>query len=150
MTNAKKAYREDAVRGATPIGLVVLLYEQAIQDLQRALAAIKQNDVEKRTRELNHAMRVLGQLQGSLNKNEGGVIAANLERFYQTAVASLLTAQIQVSPEIIRRRIGDLLELREAWLETERRLAQPQSAVLGQSTGDPRSESDRESREWRG
>lgn len=121
--NATRAYREDAVRGATPIGLVVLLYEQAIQDLQRALLAMQKNDIEKRTQAIDHAMRVLGQLQGSLNKQQGGAIAVNLEQFYQSAVASLMTAQVQVAPELIRKRIADLLELREAWIEVERQQA---------------------------
>lgn len=123
--NAKSAYRESAMRGATSVGLVVMLYEQAVQDLQRALEAMKENNVERRAAEIDHAMRVLGQLQGTLDKERGGEIARNLERFYELARASMITAQAQSSPEILRRRIADLLELREAWIEVDRRTSQP-------------------------
>ncbi len=123
--NAKSAYRESAMRGATSVGLVVMLYEQAVQDLQRALEAMKENNVERRVREIDHAMRVLGQLQGTLDKEQGGEIARNLEKFYELARASMITAQVQLSPEILRRRIADLLELREAWIEVDRRTSQP-------------------------
>ena len=123
--NAKSAYRESAMRGATSVGLVVMLYEQAVQDLQHALEAMKENNVERRVREIDHAMRVLGQLQGTLDKEQGGEIARNLEKFYELARASMITAQAQLSPEILRRRIADLLELREAWIEVDRRTSQP-------------------------
>ncbi len=148
--NVHKAYREDAVRGATPVGLVVLLYEQAIQDLQRALAAIRENDIARRTCEIDHAIRVLGQLQGTLNKEKGGAVAKNLERFYQVAVASLVTAQVQASSELIHKRIADLLELREAWIEVDRQVAPSEAAmaleapsVLASSSKEPR-------RDWSG
>jgi flagellar protein FliS len=128
MSHAKKAYREAAVRGASPVGLVIMLYEQAIQDLQRAMVAIHDKDIERRTREIDHAMRVLGQLQGTLDKERGGEVARNLQRFYELACNSLLIAQIQISPEIVRKQIVDLLELHEAWIQVERNLNPSQAA----------------------
>ena len=58
--------------------MVVLLYDQLIKDLRRAAA--KMNDIEARTRELDHALKVLGQLQGTLDLTQGEV-ASNLDRF---------------------------------------------------------------------
>lgn len=106
------------------MGLVIMLYEQAVQDLQRALEAMKENDIQRRAVEMDHAIRVLGQLQGTLDKEQGGEIARNLERFYELTRASMITAQTQLSPEILRKRIGDLLELREAWIEVDKHLSQ--------------------------
>jgi flagellar secretion chaperone FliS len=122
--DARAVYREAAVRGATPVGLVVLLYEQAIQDLQGALSAIEQNDIERRTREMNHALSIIGQLQGTLNMEQGGESAVHLYRFYEQFKANLLKAQILISPDLLRSQITDLLELREAWLEVDRSLEQ--------------------------
>ena len=124
--DARSAYRETAVQGASPSRLVVLLYEQAIQDLQRALAAIEAEDIEKRTDEINHALSVVSQLQATLNMSKGGEIASNLERFYNLLRGSLLTAQVHASPEIIQRLVNNLLVLREAWLEVERAVAPKQ------------------------
>ena len=73
--NPQLSYRETAVRGASPIRLIILLYEQVIEDLRRALAALEQGDIEKRTREINHAILVIGHLQATLDKEQGGQVA---------------------------------------------------------------------------
>jgi flagellar protein FliS len=136
MKDAQTIYREAALRGATPVGLVVLLYEQAVQDLQRALTAMRQNNIQQRTREINHAIAILGQLNGTLDMENGGQVARNLRHFYECAKNNLVLAQGQVSSEIIRGQITDLLELREAWCEVNRNLEQaagPESEPLTQS-----------------
>jgi flagellin-specific chaperone FliS len=42
--NAQQSYREAAVRGASPVELVVRLYEQMIEDMRQVSAAIEKND----------------------------------------------------------------------------------------------------------
>lgn len=144
MKDAQTIYREAALRGATPVGLVVLLYEQVVQDLQRALAAIKQNSIQQRTREINHAIAILGQLNGTLDMEKGGQVALNLRHFYEDAKNNLVLAQAQVSSEIIRGQITDLLELREAWCEVNRRLEQPSNSGIEPIRQSPSTTSDME------
>ena len=71
MTNPRTTYRETAVRGATAVRLVVLLYEQMIQDLRQASQAIEENNIEVRTNRINHTLDIVCLLQGTLNM-EGG------------------------------------------------------------------------------
>lgn len=118
--NPRTAYREDLARGAGPVRLVVLLYEQMIDDLRQAANAIEQNNIELRTNKINHAICVIGYLQSSLNKQAGGQVAVNLERFYHQLRGNLATAQCSVSRAILSQQIADLLTLREAWNEVER------------------------------
>lgn len=118
--NPTSAYRETAIRGAGPVRLVVLLYEQMIEDLRQAMNAIKQNQIEVRTNKINHAISVIGYLQSSLDKKAGGQVALNLERFYQQLRANLAKAQFSVSQRILSQQITDLLAVREAWSEVER------------------------------
>ncbi len=118
--NPTSIYRETAIRGAGPVRLVVLLYEQMIEDLRQALNAIKQNQIELRTNKINHAISVIGYLQSSLDKKTGGQVALNLERFYQQLRANLAKAQFSVSQRILSQQITDLLAVREAWSEVER------------------------------
>jgi flagellar secretion chaperone FliS len=118
--NPTSAYRETAIRGAGPVRLVVVLYEQMIEDLRQAVNAIKQNQVELRTNKINHAISVIGYLQSSLNKNAGGKVALNLEYFYEQLRANLAKAQFSVSQRILTQQITDLLALREAWGQVER------------------------------
>ena len=93
MTNPRTAYRENDVRGATSVRLVVLLYDQLIQDLIRAAHAIEQNDVELRTKMLNHAILVLAHLQSPLDFAKGGKVAKDLDNFYNLLRHNLVKVQ---------------------------------------------------------
>src|SRR5271170_2416075 len=101
MMDARSAYRESAVRGAHPVRLVVLLYEQLIGDLRQAVNAIDQNNVELRSNKINHAIFVIGHLQSSLNKESGGQVALNLERFYEQLRRNLAKALLCASAPIL-------------------------------------------------
>jgi flagellar protein FliS len=114
------AYRQADARGATSLRLVVLLYEQIIQDLRQASLAIDQNNIELRTKRINHALDVICLLQATLNLERGGQVAQNLVRFYDTIRANLCEAQFQASKEILARQVTDLLTVREAWEQVER------------------------------
>ena len=115
----KFAYRESAARISSPVGGVILLYEQAIQDLGGAVAAIEARDIELRTQKINHALLVIGQLQGCLDLERGGDVGHNLDRFYTLLRVSLMEAQVASSAAILREQIDLLLSLRSAWVEVE-------------------------------
>lgn len=99
--------------------LVVLLYEQALEDMRRALAAQQTGDVEARTNAINHAVLVIGHLQTSLDKNRGGKVAANLDRFYNQVRAGLIEAQSHQSAPALERQILHLMQTHGAWCEVE-------------------------------
>jgi flagellar protein FliS len=120
MTNARTAYRENDVRGATAVRLVVLLYEQLVQDLRQALHAIEQNDIEMRTHRINHAILVVGHLQSPLDFANGGKVAQDLNEFYNVLRQNLMQVQFHPSKSGISQQITDLLAVREAWIEVER------------------------------
>jgi len=121
--DARLSYRQAATRGARPLQLVILLYQQGIDDLRRALAAMQRNDIEARTREINHALQVIGQLQGTLDREEGGEVAAALDRFYDQVRAGLVEAQFQQSAAALEEQISYLMIVHEAWCEADRSTA---------------------------
>jgi flagellar secretion chaperone FliS len=120
MTNPRTAYREANVRGATAVRLVVLLYEQAIQDLTQAAQAMEENNIELRTNRINHALEVVGRLQVTLDMERGGQVARNLLAFYESLRANLWKAQLHVSKQMLLQQVTDLMTLREAWTEVDR------------------------------
>ena len=138
MADARTHYRENAVRGASAVRHVVLLYEQVVEDLRRAAKAITQNNIEARTNAINHAIVIIGALQSRLNFEVGGKVARDLNRFYNTTRRSLIDAQFQASQEILKEQIDIFLNMREAWTEVERREqpvaphAAPSAADLGE------------------
>ncbi|HTW57897.1 MAG TPA: flagellar export chaperone FliS [Terriglobales bacterium] len=142
--NPRLSYREAEVQGASRVRLVILLYEQAIEDLRRALAAHSQRDIQVRTREINHAILVLGHLQGSLDKRQGGQVAANLERFYTLVRAGLVEAQCKQSAELLEQQISLLLQVRDAWCQVARTeiVDAPSRSAQARAAGEPSTSTD--------
>jgi flagellar secretion chaperone FliS len=148
--DARSSYREAAVRGASPVRLVICLYEQAIEDLRQAVIALEKGDIEERTRKINHAIMILGQLQGSLDMERGAEVAGNLERFYTLIRAGLMEAQFKQSARILEQQISQLVLVYEAWLEVERATTalgpDPLSSI---ETGPPIASPDTTATDWR-
>jgi|SRR5581483_6246592 len=114
-TPTELAYVAAAVQNASPAGLVIILFDQLIKDLQGAIAAMQKGDVEERAAELKHGFLVLQQLQESLNMEAGGDAAHHFSSFYSAVRNSMLQAHLNISPEILQRQIQLLFEVRQAW-----------------------------------
>jgi flagellar secretion chaperone FliS len=123
MRNPALAYRQSSVQGSTPLGRVVMLYDGAITFLNRALAAIEAGDIQKKTDHLKRALAIFAQLEGSLNFEQGGEVARTLKAFYSYARTQALKASLENSLEMLRALIQEFTEVRDAWQEGERRLA---------------------------
>jgi len=118
--DVRQSYREAAVQGASPVRLVILLYEQVMEDLRRAITAQERADIEGRSRAINHAVLILGHLQASLDKDLGGAVALNLERFYEQVRRGLVEAQCQQSVPALEKQISLIMQIYEAWHEVEK------------------------------
>jgi len=140
--NPGLTYRESAAAGASPVKLVVLLYEQAIKDLHRALDAHARGDIETRTREINHAILVVGHLQATLDIDRGGTVAENLSLFYEHIRGGLMQAQCRQSATGIEEQISHLTQVHEAWCKVEKELA-PQPVQVAETA------EQRTSSEWK-
>ncbi len=143
------SYRESNVRGATPVRLVICLYEQAIEDLRRAVIAQESGKIEARTREINHALTVIAQLQGSLDMERGGDVAKNLAKFYGLLRLGLAEAQKKQSVILLEEQISQLVEVHEAWLEVERATAIPISTASSEKSEVPSVYSGNSSSGWK-
>jgi flagellar protein FliS len=121
--NAASEYRQRAVEGASPVGLVVLLYGGAVTALLRASAAIDANDIEKRVKELNKVLAIIAQLQGTLDFEKGGSVAQTLDKFYHVMRAQVIEASIKNSKAVIEDLIKNMTSLKEAWQQVERETA---------------------------
>jgi len=113
-------YAAISATGISPIGLVIRLYEAVISDLGRAVLAVRDGDIEKRSFELQHALAIIGQLQACLDMNLGGDPAKQLDRFYSLANARILDAQIKQSGKVLEEVMRDFVLLRDTWIEVEK------------------------------
>jgi flagellar protein FliS len=136
--NAKRnqlAYQEAAVRNASAIELVIMLYDILARDLHAAIEAMEAGNIELRTAKVKHGLLALQQLEGTLNMDEGGELATNMSRFYSMMRGQMLKAQIRQDAAVLRELIQLLFSVREAWVELSNRLTTASSeAVLAQGS----------------
>jgi flagellar protein FliS len=125
-------YRELAIKAATPIGLIIVLYDMAIESLAHATREIDAGNIEARTGDLNHALAVINELHRSLNMEAGGEVAKRLADLYDVARGKILEANIKVSKDTIERLAGVLSSVREAWQIVENKNTGQAEATLSQ------------------
>jgi flagellar protein FliS len=114
------AYHQSTAFGASALGQVIALYDTMLRDFHRAMAAIGAGQIEKRVNALNHALIVLGELQGVLDYERGGQVARNLSDFYTVGRVLILQASMTASREKMQELIGMFTRIRAAWAKAER------------------------------
>ncbi|MDR1726779.1 MAG: flagellar export chaperone FliS [Acidobacteriota bacterium] len=108
-------YQEVDVNTATPLQLVVMLYDAAVNSLEKAREQMQRNDIAGRTKEVNKCVAIISELQSSLNMKEGGEIASGLNRLYDYMKGTLFKAGLDQDPGLIAEVEGLLSNLRSAW-----------------------------------
>jgi len=122
MKHPAHTYRQLSVQGASPLEMVVMLYDGVITALLRAIDAVEAHDIERKCQHLNRAQAIIIQLEGTLNFELGGEIARNLQGLYAYSRAKITRANVENSAEFLRPLIEHFTTLRDAWKEGERRL----------------------------
>ena len=107
------------MRGANPVRLTILLYDQLIQDVSRASESLAAGRIEPCAQEIGHAIAVIGYLQATLRHKTGHDVARNLSRFYVMMREKLMEAQVRSSIPILDDLRQQLTEVREAWVQVE-------------------------------
>lgn len=121
MSPTEMAYRKTAIGGASGFGLLVALYDTLAGDLRRAADAERDDDLEKRTRELTHALLVVAHLEDRVTRGSGGELADQLTGFYRSLRRKIIEAQAKRSAAILEDQMNLVLKLREAWQGLEMR-----------------------------
>lgn len=118
-TNPLKAYKETNIRTASQGKLIVMLYEEAIRQLDLAV-----HELEQKTRKLDtvhnaivKAQDIVTELMVSLDFEKGGEIAKNLLGLYLFFNRQLLEANVRKDPTMLKEVRKLLQELKDAWAQ---------------------------------
>lgn len=115
---AQNAYTKVKVKtSTTPLDLVIMLYDGAIEYLQRAIFFLNQNNIEKKIYYISKTIAIIEELLSSLNMEAGGDVAKNLQSLYVYMLKELVIANARNDVEKIRHIEFLLSELRSAWKE---------------------------------
>lgn len=103
------------VMGASSHGLVALLFQEFDSSLQAAEFYADQDDVASMREKIGKASKILGGLQGSIDVEKGGEIAANLAELYRFCIRELLNANINADKKIITSVRNLIAPIQQAW-----------------------------------
>lgn len=79
----------ERLSSARPAEMTAMLLEEAIKSLQDAAVAIQQGSIERRFNSSAKAMKIVGFLHETLNYEDGGDVAINLDRVYRLAMSRI-------------------------------------------------------------
>lgn len=100
-----------------PLEQIVMLYDGAMLRVREARAAIERGDVEARYRATSRATAIVDALQACLDHEQGGEIAALLDRYYTYLSLRLAAVNIRNDPAICDEILARLAEMRASWAE---------------------------------
>ena len=124
MHTAIAAYQQNEVElsvySASPVQLVVMLYDGAIQSLAQANVLIQRGDIPGKARQITRASNIISELSGVLDLEQGEV-AQNLSGLYGYARKQLISANLRNDQSKIDEVAILLKDLRSAWQDLAQR-----------------------------
>jgi flagellar protein FliS len=110
---------ESAVNSASPVQLIVLLYDGAISALAKAKGHMQEMQFAEKGRLISKATNIIEGLRALLDFDRGGEISENLNALYEYMKHSLALANLKNDPEGVAEVMRLLNELRGAWVIVE-------------------------------
>ena len=115
----QKRYQENAVSTASPLRLVIMLYGGVLRFIRVAQKSFSGGDEREGKNNLLQVEKIVLELIGSLNLEEGGEVARNLLRIYQFTWSNAFcngNTYSQILPFESGKAGGELGEI-EKWLK---------------------------------
>jgi len=138
--NALSTYKEIRINTASQGQLIIMLYNEAVKQLDQALHLLEMNDVNKdpgRLEQISKAImktqEVITELMVSLDFEQGGDIAVNLFSLYTWFNRELTEAIIKQDSRRISIIRNHIEELRVVWQEiaATNAVESPRHEILG-------------------
>ena len=112
---ALNAYTQSKAAVASPVDLVIMLYDGAIDYLDKAATAVNMKETKEKIKYIDKTVAIIDELLKSLNLEAGGEIATNLQDLYIYMMRELTMANLQNDAEKIKHVESLMRELVSAW-----------------------------------
>jgi flagellar protein FliS len=126
---AAQHYMQTQVRSSSPLELVVMLYDGIIRQTTAAADAMARKDIRARREAISKSLAIISELQSTLNMDQGGDIAVQLDRLYSWMTESLMQATMTQDPAPIHAVKRILETLRDGWQQAAVARPVPESAA---------------------
>ena len=110
-----QAYKKAAVSTVDQRKLIVMLYDGAIKFLTVAVDKMDKTDRYEAHKNLIRGKSIIAELLASLNMEQGGEIASNLQRLYTYMFNELIEANLENDSGRVVKVVVLLKELRTGW-----------------------------------
>lgn len=132
-----QAYQKAAVNTVDQRKLILMLYDGAIKFLTLAIEKMEKQEHYEAHTNLIRGKSIIAELLSSLNLENGGDIARNLQRLYAYMFNELIDANLNKEPERVKKVVHLLKELRTAWqnLKPGATPTLPQAAAVPTASG---------------
>lgn len=110
-------YKKNQVETATPEQILILLYDGAINYLNKAKVALEQSDVDVFNKNILGCKNILLEFMNSLDMENGGQVALTLHSLYRYYHTILIKTEMSQTPEGIEEVLRHLTNLRETWMK---------------------------------
>ncbi len=117
MSKAAQAYLSTQVSTTNQGELLIMLYDAGIKFMKQAREYIVAKDFAKKGILISKAMDIIAELSSSLNKEQGGQIAENLQAIYNFCHMELAKANIQMSTKKLDDVINIITNIRNAYAQ---------------------------------
>ena len=87
-------YKQMQIKTASPGKLLLMLYQGAVKFMKLAKKNIKEGKIEESHKNIIKAQNIILELQSTLNKEQGGQIAVQLESLYDFIYRELIQANL--------------------------------------------------------
>lgn len=143
-----KQYQTSNIATATPEKLMILLFDGALQFLQKAKSAIAENNIKDRAENIDGARKILRELMRTIDLENGNDVSKSLFRLYNKMIMNLVKANVQRNAAKIDEVITDITNIRWAFqkaidiksgvlsLEEAMKEQQEYQANMNQNSGD--------------
>jgi len=115
-SGALSSYGRMANSNNDPMQQIVMLYDGAIKFLRLAAADIEAKDIPQKAEHTNRALDIITYLQGILDFELGGEVAATLDNLYTHVSMKVLRASATLDANAMQAAADLLMPVRDSWM----------------------------------
>ena len=107
-----KQYQASNVNTATPEKLMIMLFDGALQFLQKAKTAIEEKNLQERASNIEAARKIVRELMRTIDLENGNDVSKRLFKLYNKMAMNLIKANVQRNANLIDEVIEDISNIR--------------------------------------
>lgn len=107
-----KQYQTSNITTATPEKLMIMLFDGAIQFLQKAKTAIEEKNLAERSANIEAARKIVRELMRTIDLENGNDVSKSLFKLYNKMAMKLIKANVSRNSGLIDEVLTDLINIR--------------------------------------